>query len=103
MYTYAYTDIGTHSHTYVNGCAQMIPYSSGRNVLLLACESIEELAYSESMLYLLWRRHVDASCEVETIVLQCCFQGVDSFPPILGAGGVKNRATKTLWQDQISC
>lgn len=53
MYTYAYTDIGTHSHTYVNGCAQMIPYSSGRNVLLLACESIEELAYSESMLYLL--------------------------------------------------
>lgn len=48
MYGYACVCILTHiqihtlSHTYVNGYAQMKPYSSGRNFLLLACKSIEE-------------------------------------------------------------
>lgn len=89
------THIQIHTHVYVNGYAQMKPCSTGRNFLLLACKSIEEVAYLESLPYLLSRGHVDSSCEVEKIVLQCCFWAV-SFPHILGAGGVKNRVAKTL-------
>lgn len=95
-------DTHTHSHTYVNEYVQMLPYTSGRNFLLLSCKSMEELAYSESMPYLVWRGLVDASYEVEKIVLQCCFWAIDSFPHILGTGGVKNRVTKPLQQDQVS-
>lgn len=43
--SYTYTDTHTHTdtHTSINGYAQMRPYSSGRNFLLLACKSIVNL------------------------------------------------------------
>lgn len=55
MYTYVcvYILTQTDTHTYINAHAQMLRYSSGRNVLLLACKSIVKLAYLESVPYLL--------------------------------------------------